>query len=129
MNRKHLGGATGALALSGLFVLAAWGPLDPPDGPIAPTGKTLTEVEPRIPLNAQTAPGDLSNLFVIEKSGSYYLTGNITGVSGKSGIHVSANRVTLDLNGFALEGMEGSSYGIHSTGDHGGWIRNGPIYN
>ena len=41
MNRKHLGGAIGVAALGSLFVLAAWGPLDPPDGPITSTYKTL----------------------------------------------------------------------------------------
>ena len=82
MNHKHLGGATGVIALGFVFVLAAWGPLDPPDGPITPTYKTLTEVEPRIPLNAETAPGDADYLFNIPKSGSYYLTGNIKVVPG-----------------------------------------------
>jgi parallel beta-helix repeat protein len=115
--------AGGALALFGL------GPLDPPNGPITPTYKTLTEVEPRLPLNASTAPGDQTNLFRIEVPGSYYLTGNITGVSGKSGIYISSSRVTLDLNGFAVEGVDGALYGIHANGAHGITVRNGHVYN
>jgi len=128
MNHKHLAGATGIAALGFVFVLAAWGPLDPPDGPITSTYKTLTEVEPRIPLNAETAPGDADYLFKIPKSGSYYLTGNIKGVPGKGGILIGVSRVTLDLNGYAVEGVNGATNGIRVNTDHGVTIRNGNIF-
>lgn len=99
-----------ALAVVGTLVLA--GPLSPPSGPIASTYKTLAEVEPRIAINATNTPGDALNSFIISQPGSYYLTGNITGVSGKSGIKITASNVTLDLNGFTLQGVSGSQYGI-----------------
>ncbi len=104
-----------AQAAAALLVTAACahaGPLNPPAGPIAPTHKTLTEIEPRTPLNATTAPGDADSLFRIAVPGSYYLTGNITGASAKHGIEIAVGNVTLDLNGFTLAGVPGSLSGI-----------------
>jgi hypothetical protein len=86
------------------------GPLDPPAGPITPTYKTLTEVEPRIAINATNTPGDADSLFKITQPGSYYLTGNITGVVGKHGIEIAASGVTLDLMGFDMVGVPGMGF-------------------
>jgi hypothetical protein len=83
------------------------GPITPPPGPVTSTHKTLTEVEPRIAINATNTPGDADSLFKITQPGSYYLTGNITGESGKHGIEITASGVTLDLNGFDLVGIPG----------------------
>jgi hypothetical protein len=77
------------------------GNLDP-SGPPAPTMKTLDEVEPRIPINADNTPGDTLYEYVISSSGSYYLTENVA--TTKGGIRVHANDVTIDLTGFALVG-------------------------
>src|SRR5262245_59200135 len=46
-----------------LTAAAMSGPLDPPAGPVAPTYKTLTEVEPRTPISSTTTPGDATTLF------------------------------------------------------------------
>lgn len=125
------------LALAGLVgggaVLLA-GPLDPPSGPVSSTYKTLTEVEPRVAINATNTPGDANALYRITQPGSYYLTGNITGVSGKSGIEIAtSNGVTIDLRGFTLQGVSGSLDGIVADGSQsliaihngkiGGWSR------
>src|SRR5438477_473602 len=83
------------LIASGLFVGAsvfAQGPLTPPGAP-APLFKTLQQVEPRTPIAA--AP------FTISAAGSYYLTTNVT-VSSGDAITITANNVTLDLNGFTI---------------------------
>ncbi len=96
--------ATG-FAATGLIALA--GDLNPPVGPVAPTHKTLTEVEPRTAINATNTPGDADSLFKITLPGSYYLAGNITGVLGKHGVEIAASGVTLDLNGFDLVGVPG----------------------
>lgn len=97
-----------ALLITGGLLFA--GPLDPPAGPVGSTYKTLTEVEPRIAINAANIPGNATNTFIIGAPGSYYLTGNITGAPGKHGISVQANDVTIDLNGFALTGGGGGAF-------------------
>jgi hypothetical protein len=79
--------------------------------------KTLDQVEARIPIDATRTPGDASATFRITAPGSYYLTGNITGQSGKVGILVLANDVTIDLNGFSLIGA-GNSAGIARLPEH-----------
>src|SRR5438034_6089887 len=75
------------------------GGLTPP-GPPAPTMKSLAQIEPRTPISS--AP------YIITNSGSYYLTTNLYAASG-DGITISANNVTVDLNGFALTGNSSSS--------------------
>ncbi len=92
------------------------GPLDPPAGPIGATFKTLGDVEPRTVVNATNTPGAGTSIFKITQPGSYYLTGNITGVAGKHGIEISASGVTLDLNGFDLVGVPGSLDGVTVVG-------------
>lgn len=98
------------LALSGAVIA---GPLTPPSGPISSTGKTLTQIEPRIPLSDTTTPGDGSANFVISQPGSYYLAGNVTATKNV-GIDIRASHVTLDLNGFTVSKGAGASteYGI-----------------
>jgi hypothetical protein len=98
------------LVVGALF--AGAGDLNPPVGPVAPTHKTLTEVEPRIAINATNTPGDADSLFKITQPGSYYLIGNITGVAAKHGVKITASGVTLDLHGFDLLGVAGSLSGV-----------------
>jgi parallel beta-helix repeat protein len=103
----------------GLILLAqcsfAQGPLTPPGAP-APTMKTLDQIEPRIPLNTNTAPGDLGDQFVIAKPGSYYLTTNVIGVAPKTCIRIQASDVVLDLNGFSLIGVSNTLAGVFVPG-------------
>lgn len=103
------------------------GNLDPSSAP-ASTMKTLDQVEPRTPLNATTAPGDDASVYIITQSGSYYLTGNVAGGSGKSGIVIAADNVSIDLGGFTLEGGTGSLDGIRPSGYRSNIIiRNGIV--
>ncbi len=107
-----------------LSVLA--GPLSPPAGPVTSTHKTLTEVEPRTPV--QSLPGSASALHVISQPGSYYLTGNITGVSGKNGIEITSDNVSLDLGGFQIQGVSGAGTAVFSAGPRINiTIRNGAL--
>lgn len=91
--------------------LHAQGALTPPGAPAA-TMKSLDQIEPRTIVNATNTPGDAINAFIISQPGSYYLTTNLLGVSGKNGIEITANNVTLDLNGFAVQGVSGIAAGI-----------------
>lgn len=97
-------------------VSAVAGDLNPPAGAVAPTMKTLQQVEPRIPISATTTPGNASAVFVITQPGSYYLTGNISVPSNFSGIEVSAaGPVTIDFRGFSIIGQLGSIFGVTSA--------------
>ena len=79
------------------------GSLTPPGAP-APTMKTLAQVEPRTPISS--LPCTISN------SGSYYLTTNLFGSDNQDGIIVTASDVTLDLNGFVLDGTILTGVGV-----------------
>ncbi|MEK6703414.1 MAG: right-handed parallel beta-helix repeat-containing protein [Planctomycetota bacterium] len=103
-----VGRAAACVCVGAIAGLMAAGPLNPPAGPVTSSYKTLTEVEPRIAVNAANTPGDADSLFKITLPGSYYLTGNITGVAGRHGVEIAARGVTLDLMGFALNGVPGS---------------------
>ena len=81
------------------------GPLNPPAGPVAPTHKTLTEIDPRIVINSTNTPGDndaTPSTFKITTSGSYVLTSNVLLGPAKIGIEIAANNVVIDLGGFHL---------------------------
>lgn len=102
----------------------AQGSLTPPGDP-APTMKTLAQVEPRTPIDA--AP------YAIEQPGSYYLATNLTCTNG-NGVTISADAVTLDLEGYAIfgPGNQPLSKGIWVSGAggaplHGVVVRNGTV--
>lgn len=119
-------GAATVLGVIATVVIA--GPLNPPAGPVSSTYKTLTEIEPRIAINAANTRGDENSLYRITQPGSYYLTGNIVGVTGKHGIEVVASNVSIDLMGFELRGVAGSLNGIHIDGSNANMsVRNGSI--
>ena len=105
------------------------GDLDPPGGVVSETMKTLVEVEPRTIVNAENTPGDADSVFRIASSGSYYLQGNITVITGESCIEIAADDVTLDLMGFEIRGFDaGTLSGIRvPSGARNILIRNGTI--
>jgi parallel beta-helix repeat protein len=120
------------LSAAGVILTSAWwagaGDLNPPPGPVAPTMKTLAEIEPRIAVNSVNTPGDANSLFHISQPGSYYLTGDVEGIPNMSGIRIDASDVTLDLNGFSLRGVPGAYSAIYvETTVSGLQVRNGRI--
>lgn len=110
-NTKWLAGfaAAGAFAISALSIWGA-GSLTPPPGAPAPTMKTLDELDAKLEKRTPIS----SVPYFVSAPGSYYLTNNLTGVSGEYGIVVQDNvrDVTIDLNGFAMTGVSGVLDGI-----------------
>src|SRR5260370_6407387 len=84
-----------------LSTLFAQGNLAPPGAP-APTMKSLDQIEARTPISS--AP------FTISAPGSYYLTKDLSVTTG-NGITISADNVTLDLNGFTISSTAASATG------------------
>lgn len=108
LDRRVLLGAAGLAGLAAIASRpAAGGPINPPAGSVAGTGKTLSEVEPRVAINPVNTPGTATSTFRITQPGSYYLTGNVTGSVGKHGIDIAVGGVTVDLCGFELSGVAG----------------------
>jgi hypothetical protein len=111
-----------ALAATGYLLLSSsafsQGNLTPP-GPPGRTMKALDQIEPRTPI--ESVP------FIIDQSGSYYLTKNLnfTAASGHA-ITISASNVTVDLMGFTLS----SSSAVTGDGIHiNGGVRNIAVRN
>jgi parallel beta-helix repeat protein len=80
-----------------------------------------------IEVNSNNTPGDATAVFVISQPGSYCLGSNTVGESGKNGIRIDADNVTLDLAGFAVLGVSGSLNGILINTHFHIVIRNGSI--
>lgn len=117
----------------GLVVLGAgWGgvalagPITPPPGPVASTHKTLTEVEPRVAINAVSTPGDAGSVYRISQAGSYYLTGNLALTDGRSGIVIGVSGAVVDLNGFTISGGTSGAAGVKDLAG-GSVVRNGSV--
>src|SRR5262249_42785400 len=81
--------------------------LTPPGAP-APTMRTLDQLDAKLEKRTPIS----SVPYIINDPGSYYLTTNLTGVASQYGIAVLADNVTIDLNGFALNGINNAFTGI-----------------
>ncbi len=113
-----------AVAVIGTVSVLTAGDLNPPPGPVGPTGR----FGPRTEISDTKTPGDADSLFKIAQPGSYYLTSHITGLSGKSGIKIATSGVTVDLMGFEIAGVPGALDGISAASGVGNVVvRNGTI--
>ncbi|MEM1422976.1 MAG: hypothetical protein AAGH64_03125 [Planctomycetota bacterium] len=99
MSISRLASFLAIFTILGIALVLAQPSLTPPAGPIAESGRYGTLIE----VNDDTAPGNGSFRHVISQPGSYILVSNIdTGTS--NGILIDSDNVTLDLNGYTLEG-------------------------
>ena len=108
--RIHSALVTIHILLASAALLRAQGSLTPPGAP-APTMKTLDQVQPRTPISSLP--------LAISLPGSYYVTGNLTGVAGQHGITINADHVTLDLSEFDIAGHRLQSARMHRLGQYG----------
>ena len=108
---------------AGLYSLHAEDSLTPlgPPGSDAAKMKSLNQLEPRTPIT--TLP------FAVTNSGAYYLMGTLIGTNAADGIIIFRDDVQVDLRGFSLIGVPGSSNGImvgnscHNISIHDGVVR------
>ena len=120
------------ISLSGS--LFAQGSLTPPGAP-APTMKTLAEIDAAI-ANVGTAVSQIQGEArtpisqagtTITTPGSYILTTNLVSTGGGSGVNISTNNVTVDLNGFSILCAGANGQGISMAGCNNVTIKNGTI--
>ncbi|CAN5787425.1 hypothetical protein BH11PLA1_BH11PLA1_15890 [soil metagenome] len=104
LERRTLLSAAGVGAMALMARVGRAGPLDPPVGDVAPTGRTLDEIYDRIPTGPTGAdpriPIPAGGAAAITLPGSYILGGDIN--SDGATITIDASNVTLDLNGFTV---------------------------
>jgi hypothetical protein len=88
-----------------MCVSLGWsGSLNPPAAPQSTPGP-----ETRTPISATTTPGNEVASYRITQRGSYHLTSNLVLnplFPSRHGIVIEANDVTIDLNGFILDGHQ-----------------------
>lgn len=119
-----------SVLITAVLATVVWvsaGSLTPPVGPVTPTMKNLSDVEPRTAIRNQF---DTLTPVLINFSGSFYLAEDILALPGQHGIEIDAAHVTLDLNGFTVYGnLEvGSQAGIFINDNrHNITIRNGTV--
>jgi hypothetical protein len=109
-HHPHLTSRLAAPLLAASFAAAAAtaGPLNPPPGPVAPTMKTLAEVEARTPVVPGQPMGQDNGLYTFDQPGSYYLTGDIvvTNLNPEHAVfNITASDVTIDFNGFSVRDL------------------------
>jgi hypothetical protein len=112
-------------ALVGVIAMLAGGVRGGPIDPQTPPGSTLPQVEPRNPI---PPPGwDGTFPIRITETGSYFLTRNLTVTTDRWAIGVQAPSVTIDLNGFTLDGSSVASSGILADSAADLTVKNGSI--
>lgn len=124
LSDRITGGIIGALALALVLVLAKGvgaGPLDPS----GPPSSTLPQVEPRNPIPPVGWDGTFP--IVINQPGSYFVTRNLSVSSATTALNVLADDVTVDLNGFVLDGADAGVFAIAGASNAGLTVKNGHI--
>jgi hypothetical protein len=136
-DRRLLFSAAGLAGIAALTSVGRAGPLDPPQGPVAPSGRTLDEVYSRIPVpgaGGGRTPIPAGGPQTISSPGSYILAGNIQGNATGNALVIRVSGVDVDLNGFNVAGQpdlsavvidSNTSEGIRRVRVHNGTISDG----
>ncbi|MEL6328801.1 MAG: NosD domain-containing protein [Planctomycetota bacterium] len=96
-----------SLAAAAVLVFAgsaAHAQLDPPSGPVEETGTPLGEINPGTPISS--LPSAANAVHVISEPGRYYLDRDIAdpGAGVFAILVTTSTNVTIDMNGFAIDG-------------------------
>lgn len=94
------------------------GPLNPPPGPVTPTGKTLSDVQPRRVIRQADFVG---GAFTLDQPGAYALGENVAGT-----LVIGADDVDLNLNGFTVTAAANAAIAAGGTFNRT-TIRNGRL--
>lgn len=102
------------------------GPLNPPAGSVAPSGRTLDEVYNRVAASGDGVPRIGPEIFNLSAPGQYQLTAPKSGLGAM--MLIEGPNITLDLNGHTLTSTSITSGVIEITGAHANvTIRNGTL--
>jgi hypothetical protein len=100
---------------------------------VALSASPATALDGEVLISQQSAnaggitPGDNPGFpITIRRTGKYKLIGNLNVPAGRNGINVTANYVTIDLNGFRIAG---GVIGINASNRNGLTVMNGTIRN
>jgi hypothetical protein len=119
----------GAAGIGAVAALSKAGPLTPPAGSIAPTGRTTEEIYNKIPPIGGSdgrTPID-TGPFTIASPGSYVLTGNLSGSANV--LVIVADDVTVDLNGFTITSTSTTAAAVVINGTlENITVRNGNVF-
>jgi len=133
-------GLAGVAGVAALGRMAKAGPIDPPQGPISSTGKTMQQVYDRVArggpsagaetrLCIQDLPSSPDAQFVVSQGGAYYVGGDITGESGKCCILIDTrDDVDIDCNGCTFRGVQGTLSCIRASAPPGVSLSNFEVY-
>jgi len=109
--------ACAGMALSVCSDLSLAGDLNPPPGPVAPTMKSLDQIDPSVNLNDM--PGDQVSSHRITQPGVYTFSRDVVGEPGKDGILIDCDSfapgehtVAISMSGFSLRGVPGTANAI-----------------
>ncbi len=131
LDRRALLASATVVGLAALSSRASAGPVNPPAGPVAPTGRTLDEVYNKIPAGLPNGTGDgripITGPTTISAPGSYVLVNDISAGAAPA-LTITASNVCIDLNGYRIAQTASTNLCISITADVSNLtIRNGAI--
>jgi len=79
--------------------------------------------------SGNVTPGDAPGFpITISTTGTFILDGNLTVPANKHGIEITADNVTLDLNGFTIQGSgDGTGFGVYAGSANRVVVQNGKV--
>ncbi|HYE02877.1 MAG TPA: hypothetical protein VD963_06545 [Phycisphaerales bacterium] len=128
VDRRFILAGAGLVGVTALARSARGGPIDPPQGPVSSTGRTLDQIYDKIAAGGEhgkaetrkpitSCPSSPNAQFVVTEPGVYYLPHNLTGEPNKCCIEIRASHVTIDGDDYTITGVPGTLACIQAVGD------------